>query len=253
MVLVADTSQDLYGTAKNWTETAMTGAGFSGAWAKLDVSYRLPAELLSLSQNFAEQFLPPDTRIIPQPEQGELGISLSMLTWIQCDDQQVVSECLNAVLRMMKLSGNERRLSNSDITFLSSSHEIGRQVVDKLDGEPWGISAAHTFAESKGEQNRRKMAFFLGQPRIKATTLHSFKGWEARMLVLHLGQAISPEDKAAAYAAITRLKRDEDGKGSFLTVVCSAPQLSDYGRTWPMFEDRRAPFFDVPGQKGWFG
>ncbi|PWI52067.1 hypothetical protein B5K03_21505 [Rhizobium phaseoli] len=247
MVLVADTSQDLYGTAKSWTESAMTGAGFSGAWANLDVSYRLPAELLSLSQNFAERFLPPDSRIIPQPKQEELGISPSTLNWIQCDEQEVVSTCLNAVLAMMKLSGYDRRMSNSDITFLSSSHEVGSQVVDKLDGEPWGISVAHTFAESKGEQNRRKMAFFLGQSRVKATTLHSFKGWEARMLVLHLGHAISPEDKAAAYAAITRLKRDEDGKGSFLTVVCSAPQLSDYGRTWPMFEDRRAPL----GTPGW--
>ena len=36
-------------------------------------------------------------------------------------------------------------------------------------------------------------------------------------------------------AAITRLKRDP--AGSFLTIVCSAPQLSDYGSTWPIFED----------------
>ncbi|MCR6499073.1 AAA family ATPase [Shinella sp. CPCC 101442] len=242
MVLVADTSQDLYGTAKSWTEAAMTRAGFSGAWAKLDVSYRLPTELLSLSQNFAELFLPPDTRIIPQPEQRELGISPCALKWIQCDDQEVVNACLNAVLSIMKLTGPNHGLSNTDITFLCSSHEIGRQVVDRLNGEPWGISSAHTFAESKGEQNRRKMAFFLGRPRVKATTLHSFKGWEARVLVLHLGHAMSPEDMAAAYAAITRLKRDEDGKGSFLTVVCSAPQLSDYGRAWPVFEDRRTFF-----------
>lgn len=79
------------------------------------------------------------------------------------------------------------------------------------------------------------MAFYLGHPSVKATTLHSFKGWEARMLVLHLGSAMSSENMAATYAAITRLKRDP--AGSFLTVVCSAPQLSDYGSTWPMFED----------------
>ncbi|RVH69184.1 DNA helicase [Sinorhizobium meliloti] len=240
MVLVADTSQDLYGSASSWTEAAMTGAGFSGGWAKLDVSYRLPPELLSLSQNFAERFLPAETRIVPQPEQKELGMFLCELKWVQCDDQEVVSNCFNAVLSMMKLTGPGGGISNADITFLSSSQEIGRQVVDELDREPWGISSAHTFAESKAEQNRRKMAFFLGRPRVKATTLHSFKGWEARMLVLHLGHAMSRENMAAAYAAITRLKRDPGG--SFLTVVCSAPQLSDYGKAWPMFEDRRTFF-----------
>lgn len=245
MVLVADTSQDLYGTAKSWTETAMAGAGFSGAWANLNVSYRLPTKLLTLSQNFAERFLPPDTRIIPQPEQGELGISACTLKWIQCDDQEVVNACLNAVLSMMKLTGPDNGLSNTDITFLCSSQEVGGRVVEALDREPWGITAAHTFAESKGEQNRRKMAFFMGRPRIKATTLHSFKGWEAGMLVLHLGHAMKPEDMSAAYAAITRLKRDEGGKGSFLTVICSAPQLSDYGKDWPIFEDKRRPCLDI--------
>jgi hypothetical protein len=140
---------------------------------------------------------------------------------------------------MMKLTGPERGLSNTDIIFLCTSHATGRQVVDELEREPWGVSAAHTFAESKSEQNRRKMAFFLGRPRIKATTLHSFKGWESRMLVVHLGQAMSSEDMAAAYASITRLKRDEMGGSSHLTIVCSARQLSDYGKTWPEFEERR--------------
>lgn len=239
MVLVADASQDLYGTARSWTEEAMAGAGFAGAWAKLDVSYRLPAALLPLTKNFAERFLPANSRIVPLPRQEELGLSPSTLRWIQCDEQEVVSTCRDALLSMMKLTGPERGLSNTDIIFLCTSHATGRQVVDELEREPWGVSAAHTFAESKSEQNRRKMAFFLGRPRIKATTLHSFKGWESRMLVVHLGQAMSSEDMAAAYASITRLKRDEMGGSSHLTIVCSARQLSDYGKTWPEFEERR--------------
>jgi hypothetical protein len=83
------------------------------------------------------------------------------------------------------------------------------------------------------------MACFLGQPRVKAATIHSFKGWESRMLVLHLNMAIRPEDLAGVYTAITRLKRDV--RGSYITVVCSAPQLADYGMTWPIFEDMARP------------
>ena len=238
MVLVADTSQDLYGSASSWTESAMTGAGFRGAWARLDISYRLPPALLALSRTFAERFLPAETRIVPEPEQGELGMFPCELKWIQCDDQEVASICLKAVVNMMQRTGADRGIANADIILLSSSRETGSQVVDQLD-RARGISTAHTFAEGKAEQDRLKMAFFLGRPNLKATTLHSFKGWETRMLVLHLGQAMSPTQMAAAYAAITRLKRDP--AGSFLTVVCSAPQLSDYGRSWPVFEERSTP------------
>ena len=35
MLLVADMTQDVYGTADRWTEQAMTGAGFSGPWFRL--------------------------------------------------------------------------------------------------------------------------------------------------------------------------------------------------------------------------
>ncbi len=35
MLLVADATQDIYGTARSWTDDAMTGAGFKGDWAEL--------------------------------------------------------------------------------------------------------------------------------------------------------------------------------------------------------------------------
>lgn len=248
MVLVADTSQDVYGSAKSWTEEAMSGAGFTGGWATLDVSYRLPPELLNLSRDFAHQFLPSDTRIVPLPVQGELGIFPCTLKWIQCDEQEAVSQSINAILDLMKHTGSAWQLANADITYLSGSNEIGRMVVDHLEGEPWGIRCAHTFAETKGERDRRKMAFFLGRSQLKATTLQSFKGWETRMLVLHIGHIQRPEDLAAAYAAITRLKRSPEG--SFLTVVCSATQLNDYGRTWPIYEDQTSPQYQLGSDLG---
>ena len=238
-LLVADSSQDLYGSAQSWTEVAMTGAGFAGEWATLDISYRLPPKLLALSQDFARRLLPEATRIIPEPENDELDYYPCELRWIQCDEQEAVNACVNSVLNLMKRTGLASGLANSDIVLLSGSHEVGRQIVEELDREPYGVSCTHIFAEGKLEQDRRKMAFFLGQPRVKAATIHSFKGWESRMLVLHLNKAIRSEDLAGAYAAITRLKRDV--RGSCITVVCSAPQLADYGRTWPIFEDMARP------------
>ncbi len=48
MLLVADATQDIYGTARSWTDRAMRGAGFTGRWAELPISYRLPPTLIYL-------------------------------------------------------------------------------------------------------------------------------------------------------------------------------------------------------------
>jgi hypothetical protein len=55
-------------------------------------------------------------------------------------------------------------------------------------------------------------------------------------MVVHVGRAGTPAERSAVYVALSRLKRDP--AGSFLTVVCSSPELECSGRTWPGFENR---------------
>ena len=53
-LLVADKTQDIYGTANAWTDDAMIGAGFRGEWLELSASYRLPPELLPMLQAYPQ-------------------------------------------------------------------------------------------------------------------------------------------------------------------------------------------------------
>lgn len=73
----------------------------------------------------------------------------------------------------------------------------------------------------------------MGDARVKATTLHSFKGWEARALVLYVSDTLSEQQMALVYTGLTRIKRHSEG--SFLTVVSSLPDLDAFGRTWPEY------------------
>lgn len=229
MLLVADATQDVYGTARNWTEAAMSGAGFPGGrWAQLSVGYRLPPDALRMAQEFARRFLPSETRDIPEIDQGTLELFPSDLHWIQCRDQDAMRHCVSAVLAMMRKTG-VAGTANADITFLANDIDFGKQVVTEL--ATYRVNAAHTFERDKRKQNRLKMAFYLGDARIKATTFHSFKGWETRLIVVHVRRAVGAEGLAAIYAALTRLKRNE--AGSHLTVVCSAPELAEFGASWP--------------------
>lgn len=211
----------------------MTGAGFTGDWARLEVGYRLPLQAQNAAQEFARRFLPKDMIDLPDADQLDMGFEPCTLKWIQCDPENAERQCVNSTLAMMRETG-KAGLANADITFLCNEIALGRKVVRSLDSYS-GVNTVHTFETRKVDQTRSKMGFFMGDARVKATTLHSFKGWEARLLVVHIGHAIGSDGFASIYAALTRLKRSPEG--SWLTVVCSAPELSEYGKTWVQHQD----------------
>jgi hypothetical protein len=232
MVLAADSMQDVYGTARSWTEEAMHGAGFSGDWARLEVVYRLPRQAQRAARDFARAFLPREVVDLPAVPQENLEIEPCTLRWVQCSPGEAGKNCVDAILSMMRETG-QGGLANADITFICNDIDFGRGVAEELETYQDGyapIRVLHTFESDDRAGKRKKMGFYMGDARIKATTLHSFKGWESRLLVVHVGHADGEADMASIYAALTRLKRSPDG--SWLTVVCSAPELAAYGRSW---------------------
>jgi len=230
VLLVADVTQDIYGTGKAWTEQAMTEMGFGGRWARLGKSYRLPKVIQNYATTFAKTFIDKDRADLPDPEQSDLALDRCRLRWMHCEAPQGVEVCIEEIISMMRRTG-ENGTGNADITFLTDDTDLGDEVVRRL--IDLNINTVSTFNEEYMERRREKIAFFMGDARIKATTPHSFKGWETRLLVVYVSQFKSPESKAVIYAALTRLKRSP--QGSFLTVVCSVddPELIAYGRTWP--------------------
>ena len=126
----------------------------------------------------------------------------------------------NKCLRLRRCAGKMQRLRSDtavpDITFLSG-HEMGHALVNEF--EQRDVHVINTFGQDDRESRRKKLAFFQGDARVKATTLHSFKGWEARHLVLYVSTIASPEDCALLYTALTRLKKHQQGRlahGCFL-------------------------------------
>lgn len=230
MLLVADITQDIYGTASAWTDEAMSGAGFSGKWAELDVSYRMPRLALEKAAFFAEKFLPEAARILPVNNQISLALERCELRWVQAPTDNAASVCRDEILRIFSCD-NHQHYSISDATFLCDSRHLGYEVV-KLLGQK-GIRCVHTYDSDNQESRRQKIGFYMGDARVKATTLHSFKGWESRCLVIYMGDTATAQSLALLYTGLTRLKRHPDG--SVLTVVSSSRELHDFGRSWPDF------------------
>ena len=120
----------------------------------------------------------------------------------------------------------------SDRVLLTNSHRVGLTCVKILKSK--NIKTEHIFDLDQRQQSIRKRAFWMGDARVKGCTIHSFKGWETRALVIYVESAKSIRDRILVYVGLTRLRRHP--QGSFLTVVCSAPELESYGETWPSFE-----------------
>nr|PMH64417.1 DNA helicase [Enterovibrio norvegicus] len=230
MLLVADATQDIYQTASKWTDEAMNGAGFRGAWAELGVSYRLPRAVQLLAERFAKDYLPPETVTLPSLAQHDIGLEPCHLRWVQVPVENAVMTCCDEILRLTT-TGSPEQLSFSDLTLLCDSRKTGLAITQQLGY--LGVKTVHTFSPEPKAQRRQKIGFYMGDAKVKATTIHSFKGWESRALVLYIGDKVDASSMALFYTALTRLKRHQDG--SCLTVVCSAQPLAKFGETWPEY------------------
>jgi hypothetical protein len=230
VILAADATQDIYGTARAWTDDVMKGAGFEqgGRWAQLGVSYRLPPDALQSARRFAETFLPKSLVNLPVHEQGSLDLYPCRLRWVQCESTASSSIVAEEVIALMKHTGLGSGLANADVTVLAADMATGSGIIGELNNR--NINTVETFGD---DHRRKKMGFYMGDAGVKATTLHSFKGWEARMLVVYVSSASDAQTLALVYAGMTRLKRHS--RGSWLTIVSSAPELRAFGTTFPDF------------------
>ena len=238
MILVADKTQNVYGTAGAWTERAMENAGFRGPWAQLESSYRLSPGVVPLVRSFAREFLTDEEVDVPAEEpQTEIHLFPVELRWLHVGglsntlDENALDACDAELGRMMKRLQPDTALA--DITFLSGTADFGRKFVKRQSRK--GVKVRHTFHPNRRRSQRQKRAFFQGDARIKATTIHSFKGWEARHLILCVQSVKRPEERALLYTALTRLRRHE--QGSCLSVVSCCDELRAFGRFWPEYEE----------------
>ena len=231
MLLVADATQDIFGTAKSWTDVAMIGAGFVGDWAELQFSYRMPPKLIGYARDFVKQFLTEELSVLPYNPQTELDTYPCKLRWVQTSEDKAIKICEEEVLSLAP-SIDPNILSMSDITLLVTNNKFGLEITNNINNK--GVNFVHTFSENNKISQRKKHGFYMGDARLKSTTLHSFKGWESTALVVYIGHKNDVRAMHLVYTGMTRLKRSENI--SMITSVSAIKELENYGKTWPEFD-----------------
>lgn len=220
MLLVADKTQNIHDTAQSWTEERMEDCGFSGPWRTLPESYRLPARIIPILEDFLERF-PYDGEIdVPPPKAAERTDLFDKFRWVQVPTGK---SPLNACIEEVERLHNDPKIPS--VCFLSKT-DIGMDLVKDFKQREVNIFTTH-YKDWKMSR-KAKLEFRPGCAEIVATTVDSFKGWETPHLVVYVDRINSKRAKTLFYTALSRLNKHP--KGCSLTVVSSCRELEQFGR-----------------------
>ena len=91
------------------------------------------------------------------------------------------------------------------------------------------IHVNHVFGDESDTSRHHKKSFWMGDSRLKMSTIHSFKGWEVLSVILYIDEEffgdLSHLD-AIIYTAITRSREN-------LIVLNSHSRYSEFGKSLP--------------------
>lgn len=226
MILFSDSGQDIYENVEKWTDRAMTNSGFVGPWNVLPDCHRLPDEIIRLVRDFSNR----NSINTDEYELPSLTIQEDLPGTFPCKIRETVVErkelakaAVEEIKHIVKAENFGKEVAISDIVYLVDDRDVGRCIVREL--EQRKIKTHHTFGHvsdgnffsNDGQERQQKMNFYKGRETVKATTIHSYKGWESRNVILVLTNKSSSKSASVAYIGITRVKKSI--RGSSLSVI----------------------------------
>jgi superfamily I DNA/RNA helicase len=229
VLFVTDEKQNIYSRKLSWIDN-MKGTKFRGRWRELKESYRLPLPILKEANRFAKLFLP-EIGLVAEPVNKQLRMELS-------SDNKLINAHL--IWRNLHINDNyqqkifnayswlteKQNIHPSEIVILVSTHKEGMDLVNMFG--KYKIKVNHVFENKDDNKStyKNKHSFWMGDSRLKISTIHSFKGWELlNVIVLTPSSDIKENMDSLMYIAITRAREN-------LIVFNRFNKYRDYGSSW---------------------
>ena len=119
-----------------------------------------------------------------------------------------------------------------DIIVLVPTHVEGLSLVEMFDKKS-KIKVNHVFDpnhHNENKSNKNKMSFWMGDSRLKMSTIHSFKGWESiNVIILTPAKEENySELDNILYTSITRTRAN-------MFVFNRLEKYNEYGEGWPKY------------------
>ena len=184
-------------------------------WAKgragelLDQGYRIPKNQIKIINQFSKEFLATsndtvENSIIIPPDEDQPSLLPAKYKFIW-KTVESFDDVKNKLHNFLKYLIKDLSMKLSDIVILADNRKEGNKLKEYIQNELKITNIMDIF--SKGPIGRlKKITFKVNSPYLKMSTIHSFKGWEARNVII-----ITPEKKSIdinLYAALTRVREN---------------------------------------------
>jgi hypothetical protein len=232
MLLVADSTVDLYGKSTWDDPDELAAAGFTDPWIRMSSSYRMAPDLVRSTNEFARSFIDADA-VVPEIAEDQTvvvgHVSAAVRSWRNVER---VADLGVAVGReVVRLLREHPELAPRDVVYQCEYHHHGLAAAGEI--EAAGYPVHHVYSRDPDERHRSKGRFWPEADAVKGCTVHSFKGWDSPAVVV--GVAMEERSRRLAYASMTRVSSTAPGRDtSYLVVVNADPRMAEFQPTFEL-------------------
>lgn len=207
LLFVCDKNQNIYGRELSWIDN-MGNVKFRGRWGELNTIYRLPRKIGSVANKFSETF--GLDNLIESEEYAQLTLfeRPPIFKWKNIKQDEWLQAVKDAYMLLKYQQRGFGEGDPSDIVILLPTKKMGIKAVKLF--EKRGINVNHVFEVDKSRYSRHKKAFSLEDRRLKISTIHSFKGWEAIHVIMLIPTRWNGDENldSLVYTAMTRTRKN---------------------------------------------
>lgn len=208
LLFVCDKNQNIYGRELSWIDN-MGNVKFRGRWGELNTIYRLPSKIGDVANKFSKTFNLDQQLDTENYAQLTLFERPPILKWKNINEKEWQKALKDAysVLKYQQKGYGEG--DASDIVILLPTKKMGMIAVKLF--ERRGIEVNHVFeVDRQFKYGRHKKAFPTGDNRLKISTIHSFKGWEAIHVIMLIPEKWKGGENldSMVYTAMTRTRKN---------------------------------------------
>lgn len=226
LLVVSDKKQNIYDRKLDWVDKRVTTSGldkFKDPYIDLTSSFRMPERVAEMSNEFSDQFeLNQELRVAKIVGTPVLFHS-QHIVWLNIGEDDWLNMIYQSYRRLQK-----EEYSPSDMVILLPNLKYGIKAVEFFESK--NIKVNHVFeTDIEKRYHPHKKAFWMGDSRLKISTIHSFKGWELLNIILYIPKRAPESNKkldAIVYTAITRTREN-------LIVLNSNNRYNEFGEKFP--------------------
>lgn len=227
VVVVCDKKQNIYGRETLWLDKRRGGVEKFGDWIELKKIFRLPEQIAGISKDFSEKFnLNQDIKIGNIEKPNLFNQFQDHVIWWNIDEGSWIDKVDEAYETIKKYATYKHP---SDTVVLLPNKHFGSECIKYFESKK-KVLVNHVFEED-GEKkyHKKKKAFWMGDSRLKMSTIHSFKGWEVPNVIVVVPSLISRKGYLydnIFYTAMTRAKEN-------LIVINMDIRYQKFGNDYP--------------------